>query len=71
MKEGLWTLEGAMPIVRRIAAIAKEQGFTVALYGTVLSEGQSDGDLDLYSSWRKRGQVLFTLRTALMPSQRL
>ncbi len=48
IKEGLWTLEGALPIVRRIAAIAKEQGFTVALYGSVLREGQSNEDLDLY-----------------------
>jgi predicted nucleotidyltransferase len=44
----LWTLEGAVPILRRIAAIAEEHGFTVALYGSVLMKGESESDLDLY-----------------------
>jgi hypothetical protein len=44
----LWTLEGAVPIIRRIAAIAEEHGFTVALYGSVLMKGESESDLDLY-----------------------
>jgi hypothetical protein len=44
----LWTLEGALPIIRRIAAIAEEHGFTVALYGSVLMKGESESDLDLY-----------------------
>jgi hypothetical protein len=44
----LWTLKGAVPVIRRIAAIAEEHGFTVALYGSVLLKGESESDLDLY-----------------------
>jgi hypothetical protein len=47
-RKELWTLEGALPVIRRIAAIAKEHGFTVALYGSVLMKGESENDLDLY-----------------------
>jgi hypothetical protein len=47
MKEELWTLEGALPVIRQVAAIAKGHGFAVALYGSVLNEGQGH-DLDLY-----------------------
>jgi hypothetical protein len=41
-RKELWTLEGALPVIRRIAAIAKEHGFTVALYGSVLMKGESE-----------------------------
>jgi hypothetical protein len=47
-RKELWTLEGALPVIRRIVAIAKEHGFTVALYGSVLMKGESENDLDLY-----------------------
>ena len=48
MKEESWTLEVALPFVRRIAAIGQEHGFTLALYGSVLMQSRSANDLDLY-----------------------
>jgi hypothetical protein len=46
----MWTIEDALPVVRNLSAIAKEHGFSVALYGDVLAAGRSseDGDLDLF-----------------------
>jgi hypothetical protein len=46
MTKPLWTLETALPVVTRIAAIAKNHGFAVALYGSVLNEGHGQ-NLDL------------------------
>jgi hypothetical protein len=47
MTKALWTLETALPVVRRIAAIAKKHGFALALYGSVLNKGHGQ-DIDLY-----------------------
>jgi hypothetical protein len=44
----VWTLENALPIIRKLAPIAEEHGFSVALYGGVLASGQSANDLDLF-----------------------
>ena len=44
----MWTLDDALPLVRKIAPIAKRNGFSVALYGSVLEEGKSENDLDLF-----------------------
>ena len=44
----MWTIEDALPLVRSIAVIGKEHGFSVALYGSVLVAGQSSKDLDLF-----------------------
>ena len=44
----MWTMENALPVVRDIANIGKDHGFSVALYGSVLVAGESDNDLDLY-----------------------
>ena len=44
----MWTIEGALPVVRDIAAIGRKHGFSVALYGSVLVSGESSKDLDLF-----------------------
>jgi hypothetical protein len=43
-----WTLDGALPLIRQIGNIAREQGFRVALRGSVLERGESEHDLDLF-----------------------
>jgi len=48
VKDMEWTLDSAVPVVQKITAIAREHGFSVALYGSVLANGRSDNDLDLY-----------------------
>jgi hypothetical protein len=45
---GKWTIENALPVVRSIAVIGREHGFSVALYGSVLVTGESSKDLDLF-----------------------
>ena len=42
-----WNLETALPIIRAIEPIAKRCNFSVALRGSVLTQGESDKDLDL------------------------
>ncbi len=44
----MWTIENALPVVKSIAVIGREHGFSVALYGSVLVDGQSNKDLDLF-----------------------
>jgi hypothetical protein len=44
----MWTLESAIPLIRKIAPIAQRYGFSVALYGSVLDVGTSEKDLDLF-----------------------
>lgn len=44
----LWTLESALPVIKRIADVAEEHGFDVALYGSVLRREYSENDLDLF-----------------------
>ena len=44
----MWTLNDALPLIRRIEPIAKRHGFSVALYGSVLYRGESEKDLDLF-----------------------
>ena len=43
----MWTLSEAIPLIQKIAPIAKRHGFSVALYGSVLEKGSGD-DLDLF-----------------------
>ena len=44
----MWTLETAIPLIRKIAPIAQRHGFSVAFYGSVLDAGESNKDLDLF-----------------------
>jgi hypothetical protein len=44
----MWTLETAIPLIRKIATIAQRHGFSVALYGSVLDASESNKDLDLF-----------------------
>jgi hypothetical protein len=44
----MWTLDEALPLIRKISPIAREHGFSVALYGSVLDRGRSERDLDLF-----------------------
>lgn len=44
----MWTLEDALPLVRKICPIAQRHGFSVALYGSVLDKGESENDLDIF-----------------------
>jgi hypothetical protein len=44
----MWTLEDALPLIRKISQIALRKGFSVALYGGVLDRGTSEQDLDLF-----------------------
>jgi hypothetical protein len=44
----MWTLESAIPLIKKIAPIAQRHGFSVALYGSVLDSGNSEKDLDLF-----------------------
>jgi hypothetical protein len=43
----VWTLEQALPIIRKIAKVAKKCGLDMALRGSVLLRGESRNDLDL------------------------
>ncbi len=43
----MWTLTEAIPLIQKIAPIAQQNGFSVALYGSVLEKG-SGNDLDLF-----------------------
>lgn len=44
----MWTLQEALPLIRKISPIAEKHGFSVALYGSVLVRGESEKDLDLF-----------------------
>ena len=44
----MWTIETAIPLIRKIAPIAERYGFSVALSGIVLDGGKSQKDLDLF-----------------------
>jgi len=44
----MWTLDEALPLIRKISPIARRRGFSVALYGSVLDRGKSEKDLDLF-----------------------
>jgi len=44
----MWTLNDALPLIRKIEPIAKRHGFSLALYGSVLYRGESEKDLDLF-----------------------
>jgi len=44
----MWTLDNALPLVQRISPIARRHGFSVALYGSVLDQGESKKDIDLF-----------------------
>src|SRR3989442_43799 len=44
----MWTLNDALPLIRKISAIARRYGFSVAVYGSVLGRGESEKDLDLF-----------------------
>lgn len=44
----LWKLEPALYLIRQLAPIALDHGFSVALYGSVLLSGESKNDLDLF-----------------------
>jgi hypothetical protein len=44
----MWTLDNALPLVRNISPVARRHGFSVALYGSVLDQGESKKDLDLF-----------------------
>jgi hypothetical protein len=44
----MWTPDNALPLIRRISPIARRHGFSVALYGSVLNQGESKKDLDLF-----------------------
>jgi hypothetical protein len=54
----MWTLDTALPIIQRIAPIATEHGFTVALRGSVLTNGFAE-DLDLcFIEWEVNTNVV-------------
>lgn len=44
----MWAIPNDLPVVQKIAVIGREHGFSVALYGSVLVDGASSSDLDLY-----------------------
>jgi hypothetical protein len=44
----MWTLEDALPLIRKLSEIALRNGFSVALSGGVLDRGSSEHDLDLF-----------------------
>jgi len=44
----MWTLDNALPLIRRISPTARRHGFALALYGSVLDKGESEKDLDLF-----------------------
>ena len=48
-----WTLELALPVIRRIEDIASQTGFHTALTGSVLFRGESNEDLDIILYPRK------------------
>jgi len=44
----MWTLDKALPLIKKISDAARSCGFSVALYGSVLEQGKSSKDLDLF-----------------------
>jgi hypothetical protein len=44
----MWTFDDALPLIRQIVPIAERNGFSLALYGSVLALGESTSDLDLF-----------------------
>jgi hypothetical protein len=44
----MWKFDEALPLLRQIVPIAERNGFSVALYGSVLAIGESSNDLDLF-----------------------
>jgi hypothetical protein len=44
----MWTLDEALPLIKKIAEAAQRCGFSVALYGSVLERGESNKDLDIF-----------------------
>jgi hypothetical protein len=44
----MWTLDEALPLIRKIAEAARTCGYSVALYGSVLVRGESTKDLDIF-----------------------
>jgi hypothetical protein len=44
----MWTLETALSVIRKVAPIAMNHGFSVTLYGSVPLSGESKNDLDLF-----------------------
>jgi hypothetical protein len=44
----MWTLHEALPLIRKISDAARSCKFSVALYGSVLEQGKSSKDLDLF-----------------------
>ena len=44
----MWTLNNALPLIQTISLITRRHGFSVALYGSVLDQGESEKDLDLF-----------------------
>jgi hypothetical protein len=44
----MWTLDEALPLIRKISDAARSCKFSVALYGSVLEQAESSRDLDLF-----------------------
>ena len=44
----MWTLDDALPLIRKISGIARRNGFSAALYGSVVERGSSAKDLDVF-----------------------
>lgn len=44
----MWILAEALPLIQKISQVARDCGFSVALYGSVLDSGKSEKDLDLF-----------------------
>lgn len=44
----MWTLDNVLSLIRQIVPIAERNGFSLALYGSVLAIGESTNDLDLF-----------------------
>jgi hypothetical protein len=65
----MWTLNGALPLIRAISSIAERHGFSVALYGSVLNRGKSKKDLDLF--FLEQDTQIFNIHGCLEEIRRL
>lgn len=56
----VWTLEGALPLLREVEAVVELLGYHVGLAGSVLTKGFSRNDMDM---------ILYPASTARQPKE--
>jgi hypothetical protein len=60
-----WTLDDALPLIRKIMPIAHQNGLDVALRGGVLRNGYSEKDLDLFFTFETEKTAIAHIQNCL------